>query len=105
VACREGIALATDLNIGAVTIASDYLEVVQDLRGGNMGQFGIILREIVNASSCRCGMCFGHEGRRSNVEAHQLAHMATTLPVGRHVWLGTLPEGLNFPVNIVPITD
>jgi hypothetical protein len=33
VACREGIALATDLNIGAVTIASDYLEVVQGLRG------------------------------------------------------------------------
>jgi hypothetical protein len=35
--CREGIALALDLNIGPVMIATDCLEVVKGLQGKTCG--------------------------------------------------------------------
>ena len=102
-ACREGFALASDLDIGAAVIASDCMEVVQGIHGKNLGLFSHILCEIRESALMREGIQFHHENRCSNGEAHRLARLATTLPVGRHVWLGTLPEGLNFPVNIVTV--
>jgi ribonuclease HI len=105
-ACREGVALATDLNMGATMVASDCLEVVQGLRQGkNLGLFSHILQETEAMAKNHGGTSFCHEGRRFNVDAHKLARLATTLPVGRHVWFGTPPEGLNLPVNIVPIVE
>jgi hypothetical protein len=102
-ACREGVALAIDLNMGATMVTSDCLEVVQGLRQGkNMGLFSHILQETEAMAKRRGRTSFCHEGRRFSVDAHKLA---TTLPVGRHVWFGTPPEGLNFPVNIVPIVE
>jgi hypothetical protein len=70
--------------------------------GKNLELFSNILREIKESAVIRENTTFHHEGRRSNVEAHRLARVATSLPIGRHVWLGTLPKGLNFHVNIVP---
>jgi hypothetical protein len=105
-ACREGVALATDLNMGATMVASDCSEVVQGLRQGkNLGLFSHILQETEAMAKNHGGTSFCHEGRRFNVDAHKLARLATTLPVGRHVWFGTPPEGLNLPVNIVPIVE
>jgi ribonuclease HI len=98
-ACRESLALAADLHIGEVMVASACAEMVQSLKGASMGRFSHITREIRETVQHRGGFSFRHEGRRSNEEAHTLARMATTLPVGRHVWLATLPEGLSFPVN------
>ncbi|XP_051209209.1 uncharacterized protein [Lolium perenne] len=45
-ACRESPALAADLHIGEVMVASDCAEVVQSLKGPCMGHFGHITREI-----------------------------------------------------------
>jgi hypothetical protein len=100
-ACHEGVALAYDLNLQAAMIGANCLEVAQGLQDKNLGRFSSILQEIRDAATRRGGTRFRHEGRASNDEAHRLAKMATTLPAGRHVWLGTLPEGLNFHVNIV----
>jgi hypothetical protein len=100
-ACRESLALAADLGIGDVMVASDCLEVVQGLKGQNLGRFSSILLEIENTARQHGGVSFRHEGRRSNEEAHRMARYATSLSLGRHVWLATLPEGLSFPVNIL----
>jgi hypothetical protein len=44
---------------------------------------------------------FGHERREANVEAHILAKFATTIDLGRHVWLIDPPENLCIPKNII----
>ena len=43
---------------------------------------------------------FSHEQREANQEAHRLAHLVTTLDIGRHVWFSP-PDDLNIPVNIM----
>jgi ribonuclease HI len=102
-ACREALALMEDLNVGRLMVASDCLKVVQGLQHNNLGQFSHILREIKSAASARGGISFRHENRKLNTEAHRLARVGTFLPVGRHVWLGSMPEGLNLTVNITTI--
>ena len=98
-ACREALALVEDLYVGDVTVASDCMEVVKGLQERSMGLFGHVLREVADTSRLRGGVTFCHEGRSSNHEAHTLARLATSLPAGRHVWLGVRPDGLNLPVN------
>ncbi|XP_071676881.1 uncharacterized protein [Lolium perenne] len=100
-ACREGLALLDDLHEGDAVIATDCLEVVKGLKEANMGIFSHVLQEIKEAATTRGGVVFRHENRRSNGEAHSLARLATSLPAGRHVWLGRRPEGLLFHVNIL----
>jgi ribonuclease HI len=97
-ACRESLALAADLNIGDVKIASDCMEVVQGLTGSSLGRFSHIIREVQTTARRRGGVSFRHEGRKSNTDAHNLARMATTLSAGRHVWLGLPPVGFTFHV-------
>jgi formylmethanofuran dehydrogenase subunit E len=87
-ACRESLALAADLSIGDVMIASDCMEVVQGLTGCTLGRFSHIIKEVQKMARQRGGVSFRHEGRRSNTDAHNLARMATTLSAGRHVCLG-----------------
>jgi ribonuclease HI len=99
-ACREALALAADLNLGDITVASDCLEVVKGLHDQYLGLSSHILVEIKDTARARGGVCFRHEGRKMNTEAHNLARFASSLPQGRHVWLNHVPEGLNFPVNI-----
>jgi hypothetical protein len=98
---KHCLALAADLHVGEIVVASDCTEVVQGLLEHCMGRLSNVLREIKASAKQRDGVSFHHEGRSSNGEAHCLARLATTLSVGRHVWLGTLPEGLSFPVKIV----
>ena len=100
IACREALALAADLHVGSVMVASDCLEVITGLQQQNLGLFSSVLREIKTDASRRGGVFFRHEGRGSNGEAHSLARLATSLPPGRHVWFSNPPEGLNFPVTI-----
>jgi hypothetical protein len=69
-----------------------------DITLENLGEFGSILSEIKDQSRIRGGTSFIHERRESNFEAHNLAKMASTLPVGRHVWLLEPPERLNMLV-------
>jgi ribonuclease HI len=100
-ACREALALTADLGVEGVTVASDCMEVIQGLKGNNLGLFSHVLKEIKTSAEQRGGFCFRHESRRSNGEAHSLARSATSLAAGCHVWLGVIPPFLSFPVNIL----
>ena len=93
--------LAADLNVGNTLVASDCLEVIKGLQASSMSLYSQILQEVGETARLRGGVEFRHEGRRSNEEAHNLARSATSLPNGRHVWLGYRPEGLNIPVNVL----
>jgi hypothetical protein len=99
-ACREALDVAADLLLGPILVASDCLEVVKGLHEENAGVFGIILREVKDRSKRRGNTTFIHERREANVEAHRLARFASSLPVGRHVWLTEPPVGLNMPVTL-----
>jgi hypothetical protein len=102
-ACREGLALADDLGIGPLHLATDCLNVVQGLRDGDMGEYSSILLEIRSMASLRGGTTFGHERREFNEEAHRLARFASSLPVGRYVWLLEPPIELQTRVNAVTV--
>jgi hypothetical protein len=97
-ACREALDVADDLMLGPVHVASDCLEVVKGLYTENLGVFRSILTEIKDRSRFRGGTNFIHERREFNFEAHNLVKMASTLSVGRHVWLLEPPDGLNMLV-------
>ena len=45
-ACRDPLVLAADLHVGDVMVATDCLEVVKGLQGGNMGLFSHILMRL-----------------------------------------------------------
>jgi hypothetical protein len=62
-ACHEGLALADDLGIGSLHLATDCLNVVQGLHDGDMGEYNSILLEIRSMASLRGGTTFGHERR------------------------------------------
>ena len=87
-AIREGLALAEDLNLHQLQLASDCEGVVRDVRRGTAAEFGAIINEIkldlLSFNSCN----IVHGGGSSNVEAHNLAKHALCLGFGRHVWFG-----------------
>ena len=100
-AVREALALADDLNVTDIKVASDSKVVVDDIREKNPTEYGAVIHEIIEHSSSFHFCNFCHEFRSSNIEVHKLARHALSLPVGRHVWLGQ-PNGLFFVhVNIV----
>ena len=99
-ACREALALADDLGIGNIYVASDSQEVVNDINRGTGGPNASIVHEILshcnNFSSCS----FVHERRNFNFEAHNLAKFACKLGIGRHIWLGTPHDPTYVPMTI-----
>jgi hypothetical protein len=99
-ACREALALAEDLALSRILIASDCKTFVSDIATGPWGKYGAIISEIKDWSSTFQDCTFVHEGRASNFKAHNLARFNTSLGVGHHVWLGN-PYDINIPVNIV----
>lgn len=87
-ACREGLSLALDLNLTDIKLATDCKTLVSDISGGSNGKNAAVNKEIKQMSSAFIRCCFVHEGRLSNMEAHNLAkHALTLLSEGRHVWL------------------
>jgi ribonuclease HI len=97
-ACREGLDVADDLGVDAIQVASDCLDVVKGLQGVNLGEYGSILTEIQARASSRGDTTFGHERREHNVEAHNLARFASSLPEGRYVWF--LEPPIDIPTNV-----
>ena len=86
-ACREGLALAEDLNLHNFVIASDSKQTIADINQGTRGGNGSIVHEIsLRASLFHCNFTF--ERRAINVDAHRLAKYSLTLGQGRHIWLG-----------------
>lgn len=85
IACREGIALAQDLNIHNFIMASDSKQVVSHINKGSKGRYGAIVSEIKLSSALFiCNFVF--ESRVANYEAHSLAKFSLRLGPGRHVW-------------------
>jgi ribonuclease HI len=79
-ACREGLALALDLNVRRLRLASDCANVVRAIK----------LFQSVE---------FVFERRSSNKDAHNLARGSVSSAVGRHVWFLNPPDGVCNSVN------
>jgi ribonuclease HI len=93
-ACREGLALASDLMPTKVVIATDCENVVRNMRGLGMGCHGHIVREIKEVMAGFENSEIVHERRASNVDAHMLDKSSMYESLGRHVWLLSPPDGV-----------
>ena len=101
-ACNEALALAQDLLLTHAIIASDCVQVIQDINGASSSSsYALVLDEIRTRTLDFVKVVFRFENREANVEAHALAKAASTLPVGRHVWLGNLLDIICIPPVLV----
>jgi len=96
-ACREGLALVSDLMLRKVRIANDCATIVKNMRGLGMSPYGHIIREIKAGMASFALVEVVYESRNSKGDAHRLAKSSIYEYVGGHVWL-------LFPPNRVPIT-
>ena len=99
-ACRESLALAEDLNLTKIFVASDCQPVVKEILEGSMGRHGSIIMEIKSRASHFEECCFAYENRASNFEAHNLAKHMISFGAGRQLWLGA-PYSVTVSVNIL----
>lgn len=100
-AAREALALAADLNLQSIHIASDCEWVIKDIKHDSAGLQGAIIREINISRKAFTSCNFSHERRVFNFEPHNLAKFGCSLGPGRHIWLG-IPHDQNLvPMNIV----
>lgn len=97
-ACNEALALAKDLSLSRMTIATDCMEVVCNIDKGASTHYAPVLHEITERRKEFEDVSFHFEHREANFEAHALAKAASTLPVGRHLWLGDLPDIICIPL-------
>jgi ribonuclease HI len=100
-ACREALALAQDLNIQKICVASDCLEVIKNLTQPYDGRYVAVIREIKDTTTLFQSVVFKHEARASNGEAHRLARSSVSVSLGRRVWLLQPPEHLCIPRNLL----
>jgi hypothetical protein len=84
-ACKEGLALAADLMLTLVRLASDCANAIRSLEGRNMGPYGQIVKEIQTKAHDFLLVNFVHENKKSNVDAHTLAMSLISFNTGRHV--------------------
>ena len=94
ISCKEGLALASDLLLQDFRVACDNAGVVASIREGSMGSYRHIVQEIRVRSNDFRFVEFIHEGRRSNVDAHNLARSCIYANLGRHVWFVSPPDGV-----------
>jgi len=92
ISCKEGLALASDLLLQDFRVACDNAGVVASIREGSMCSYGHIVHEIRARSNDFRIVEFIHEGRRSNVDAHNLARSCIYANLGRHVWFVSPPD-------------
>jgi ribonuclease HI len=93
-ACREGLALATDLGLQDIWLASDCLNAVRSIQEGRLGPYGKIIKEIRSSLLQFSKSKVVHEGRDANADAYRLAKSATYCSLGRHVWFLDPSEGV-----------
>lgn len=72
-ACREGLALASDLLLRKFRLASDNANVIRSIGESGMGAYGHVVREIKARTTEFQIVEFVHEKRESNVDAHCVA--------------------------------
>jgi hypothetical protein len=91
---REGLALANDLSLRRVRIASDCANAVRSLAYDILGVYSHIVKEIKADPASFQGMEFVHEKREANHDAHVLARSTLFSSIGRHVWSFYPPDGV-----------
>ena len=91
-ACSEALALAKDLNLSPVIIGSDCMQVVSYIREKVLSSYAIVIDEIRETMNDFVSSSFRYECRETNVEAHAITKAASSLPSGRRLWLGILPN-------------
>ena len=101
--CREALALAEDLAVQNMCVASDCQEVVNDINRGTGGPNAALIHEIMLRCNSFNSYSLIHERRNHNYEAHNLTKFACNLDVGRHVWLGNHHDKTLVPMNITLI--
>ncbi|GJN02011.1 hypothetical protein PR202_ga19322 [Eleusine coracana subsp. coracana] len=89
IACREGLALASDFAIERFRLACDNINVIRSIRGEGKGLYGHVVLEIQARAQGFESVDFVHEGRNSNGDAHSLARSSIYYDVGRLVWHGS----------------
>ena len=94
VACREGLALANDLLLQRVRMASDCNNVVRSFKEEAMGSYAHVIRDIRARQEELLFLELVHERRSSNVAAHRLARNSLYANLGRHVWFIEPPDGV-----------
>lgn len=100
-ACREALALAHDLSINRLCIASDCLEVINNLSRPYSGDYSMVVSEIKMTTSLFEKTVFRHERRSSDGEAHRLARSSMSQGTGRRLWLLNPPADLRIPKDII----
>jgi ribonuclease HI len=83
-ALREGLALANDLSLSQVRMASDCANAVRSMAGSTSSVYGQIVKEIKDGAADFQMMEIVHERREANSDAHTLAR-STLSSTGRHV--------------------
>ena len=91
-ACNEGFALAKDLILSHVIIGSDCMQVVLYINGTVVPFYALVWSEIRDRARDFARVSFCCDNRKTNLEAHALVKAASSLPAGRHMWLGILPD-------------
>ena len=99
ITCKEALALAKDCGIRKMTVASDCQNVIRNIKEMTRCSYMMIIQSIDVMSKSFDYVCFTHEGRESNGEAHYLAKYACTFGPGRHIWLGYPPVFLEVNVS------
>jgi hypothetical protein len=100
-ACREAIALAHDLQLQKITVASDCASVVTDMTKPYAGRYSTVIREIKEAAKFFAVVTFRYENCASNSEAHRLARFAASAEFGHQVWLVGPPDSLCILDNVL----
>jgi hypothetical protein len=60
-ACREALALAQDLNVRSVCIATNCLEVANNIERPYFGEYGMVIQKIKETMSLFMAVSFRHE--------------------------------------------
>ena len=94
IACREGLALASDLMLTSFRLASDCANAIRSMAGTGMGPYGQVVKEIKEEARDFVFVDFVHENRNFNVDAHALARSLISFDTGWHVWLLDPPSGI-----------
>ena len=98
-ACEEALALAKDCGIKKMTVASDCLNVIKNIKEMTSCSYMMIIQGINMRLRSFDYVRFAHESSDSNREGHCLAKHVRTLGPGRYVWLGSPPVFLDVNVS------
>lgn len=96
------MALAKDLLITRVQVASDCANVIKAIEGAGRETYGHTVREIKSTRLEFEFASFVYENRMNNKEAHRLGRSAFDMSMGHHLWLIAPPDGI---CNSFSITD